>query len=236
MIRHLLVRCQRGVSLIELLVAIVVFVILFLMIDGVFIAANRSTRQAETGAEVAQNARVAMERMTREIRESGAAGSPAAILVGTGPVAGTEAVVFKSARPSADARVFCVDVTSNAEDLWNSNCNYYTGGPPAAGVSTYAPVWQRYVGYYLSDAGGGVYDLNRVSVNLTGAADALPSPSSLSGGTVIARFIQSFDLTLPGDGTLTVALAGTSGAGVTASGSPVPTQRIILDDTVLIRN
>jgi type IV pilus assembly protein PilW len=83
MIRHLLVRCQRGVSLIELLVAIVVFVILFLMIDGVFIAANRSTRQAETGAEVAQNARVAMERMTREIRESGAAGSPAAILVAT---------------------------------------------------------------------------------------------------------------------------------------------------------
>jgi len=230
MIKHRILRDERGVSLTELLVAIVVFAMLFLMIDGVFIAANRSTRQAETGAEVSQNARVAVERMTREIRESGASGSPAPILVGG--AAGTMAVVFKSARPASNGSVFCLNVTSSAEELWNAACNYYAGGPPAAGIATYAPVWQRYIGYYVTAAGAG-YNLIRVSVNLTTPADALPAPAALSGGTVVASFIESFDLALT-SGRLTVSLRG-AGSG-TASGSPVPTQRIVLDDTVLIRN
>ena len=231
MMRRRLLQSDRGVSLIELLVAVVLFAMLFLMVDGVFISANRSTRQAETGTEVSQNARVAMERMTREIRESGASGGPAAILVGG--AAGTMAVVFKSARPALNASVFCVNVTSALEELYRTSCNYYTGGPPASGVTTYAPVWQRYVGYYVTAAGAAGYNLNRVSVDLATPADALPAPASLSGGTIVATFIESFDVSLTA-ARLTVSLRG-AGAQV-ASGSPVPTQRIILDDTVLIRN
>lgn len=221
---------QRGVSLIELLVAVVVFAALFLMIDGVFISANRSTRQAETSTEVSQNARVAIERLTREVRESGAGGAPVPIRIGGS--AGTMAVVFKSARPASDASVFCVNVTSTVEELHEGACNYY-GGPPASGVTTYAPVWQRYVGYYVASAGAAGYNLMRVSVNLTAANDALPDPAGLSGGTIIASFVESFDLTLT-SGRLTVSLQGAR--TVAASGSEVPTQRIVLEDTVMIRN
>lgn len=231
MTQRFIVRSEQGISLIELLVAVAVFAMLFLMIDGVFISANRSTRQAETGAEVAQNARVAIERLTREIRESGASGSPTPILIGGS--AGTMAVVFKSARPSSAPGVFCVNVTSNTEELYRSACNYYAGGPPAVGVTTYAPVWQRYVGYYLTSAGAAGYNLNRVVVNLTTPADALPAVTSLSGGTVVATYVESFDVALSsGRFTVNLRAAGSE----TASGSPVPTQRIILDDTVLIRN
>ena len=49
---------QRGVSLIELLVTVVVLAVLFLIIDLVFINTHRSARKVELTADASQNARV----------------------------------------------------------------------------------------------------------------------------------------------------------------------------------
>jgi prepilin-type N-terminal cleavage/methylation domain-containing protein len=208
-------RDQRGVSLIELLVAVAVFAVLVLIIDAVFISAHRGARKAELGADVNQNARIAVERLTAEIRES------SAVLISTG--AGDTAVVFRSARPSDSGNGFCLDWASGTEPLAVAN-----NTPPCTGVpltGTYAPVWQRWIGYYF-DAG----ELRRVT-----STDALDA-GALSGGQVIATSVETFTV-MKGAGspaTVTVALKGKGMELV--QGSSVPPQEIVLNVTTVIRN
>jgi hypothetical protein len=201
--------------LIELLVAVVVFAVLVLIIDAVFISAHRGAQKAELGADVNQNARIAVERLTAEIRESSAA------LISTGT--GDTAVVFRSARISDSSNGFCMDWKSSTEPLAVAN-----NTPPCAGVpltGTYAPVWQRWIGYYF-DAG----ELRRVT-----STDALDA-GALSGGQVIATSVETFTVVKAGGtpATVTVALKG-RGVDV-VQGSSVPPQEILLNVTTVIRN
>lgn len=204
-------RDQRGVSLIELLVGVVVFAILILVMDAVFINALRGARKAELGAGVTQNARVAVERLIAEVRES----STALIQI----EAGNAAVIFRSARPSDASSAFCMDWKSSTEPLALANAG--CSGVPLTG--TYAPVWQRWIAYYF-DAGS--EQLRRIVSN-----SALTFP--VSGGQVIATSVEAFTVGLSG-GAFTVTLKG-AGQEV-AQGSGVPPQEIKLNVSTVIRN
>jgi hypothetical protein len=201
--------------LIELLVAVVVFAVLVLIIDAVFISAHRGSQKAELGAEVNQNARIAVERLTAEIRESTAG------VISTG--AGDTAVVFRSARSSDSSNGFCMDWRTSTEPLAVAN-----NTPPCTGVpftGTYAPVWQRWIGYYF-DAG----ELRRVTS--TGALVA----NALSGGQVIATSVETFTV-VKGGGTPATVTVALKGRGVDiVQGSSVPPQEIVLNVTTVIRN
>ncbi|OFV84922.1 MAG: hypothetical protein A2W26_00870 [Acidobacteria bacterium RBG_16_64_8] len=235
---------EQGISLIETLTAIVLFVLLLLMIDSVFITAHRSTRTVELAADVDQNARIAIERLTREVREA----APAWVVTGGTPGAG--AVVFKSARFSDSIAVFCLHL-SQAEvtaggglydplgDGTGENC-WTAPGPsaPPELVGTHLPKWQRYVGYYVVTTAGGGYELRRYTGNLTTSDEALPGnptlPPAGSSVQVIATGLQSFDITLVGSRFSVVATRSESTEVV--QGSPLPAQRIQLDATVLLQN
>jgi len=204
-------RDQRGASLIELLVAVVVFAIVILVMDAVFINAHRGARKAELSAGVSQNARVAVERLIAEIRESGAS----QIQID----AGNAAVIFRSARPSDATSAFCMDWRASSEPLAlaNPGCS----GVPLTG--TYAPVWQRWIAYYFDSGSGQVR--RRVSDS------ALTFP--LSAGQVIATSVETFTVELS-SGTFTVTLKG-MGQEVT-QGSNVPAQEIMLKVSTTVHN
>ncbi len=204
---------QRGLSLIELLVALAVFALLFLMVDGVFISAHRSARKAELGANVQQNGRIAIDRLTREIRETELSDIRIA--------ADGSWVAFKSARlPGTTA--FCIDVTSGP--LYNGACNP-TG-------NTYTPVWQRWI-VFTYDSGAGVL---RREVQAMGA-----NPTTPGAGDDIATSVRVFDARCPGSSapylageTFCVSLE-VEGREV-VQGSQVPPQQISLVSRVEIRN
>lgn len=230
-------RSQQGVTVIELLVAVAIFALFILVVDAVFFGANRSSRKTELAADVQQNARVAVERLTREIRES------RATQITVGGSAGAMAVVFRSARLPADNSVFCLYVrnTSDPPSIYNPDCFTFPGGnltappyatPPASPLGTYTPIWQRYIGYYVVDVGG-IYELRRVVGQLDQPTSPLPAPASLSGGEVLAAFVESFDVALSGS-TFTVTLKA-KGTEI-VQGSAVPAQEVLLPGTVLIRN
>lgn len=234
-----MLREQQGVTVMELLVAIAVFALFILMLDAVFVAANRSARKAELAADVQQNARIAIERLTREIRES----NPAQIRVGGS--AGTMAVVFKSARLPAENTVFCLYVrnTTDPTYVYNADCFTFPGGnltpppygtPPASPLGTYTPIWQRYIGYFVVP-NSGVYELRRVTAQLDTAGAALPDPTtlSLSGGDVVATFVETFDVALSSSNfTATLKAKGTQ----VVQGTSVPAQEVLLPGQALVRN
>jgi len=232
---------------IELLVALAVFALFILMIDAVFSGANRSSRKAELAADVQQNARIAVERLTRELRESDAA------QVRVGGAAGSMAVVFKSARLMADNTVFCLYVrsTSDPPTIYNPDCFTFPGGdippPPYSGppypspcdsqklvpCGTYTVIWQRAIGYYVVDAGGGVKELRRVVQQLSTPGDPLPDPATLTGGDVIASSLETFDVAVAGGvATVTLKAKGTE----IVQGTPLPAQEVLLPAQVLFRN
>ena len=62
-----ILRRKRGFTIIELLVASVILVILMGSITAVFLAANRSWTQTEARLQIYQNAREALDRMSREL-------------------------------------------------------------------------------------------------------------------------------------------------------------------------
>jgi len=245
--RTLRVAEERGMSLIELLVAAGVFALLFLAIDSVFIGAHRSTQQAELNADVGQNARIALERLTREIRET----SPSQIECspsgcGGGPLG---AVAFRSARSGSalgDTRVFCLNVPGTSDRFYQGGgiCDYY-GGPPASGVQDYAPLWQRIVGYRLVAASGpaacGPYDLHRYVIDLTApTAPALPvdpaSPGSVGLDAVIASCIEDFQVSRVAEAFRTRFIVTLKGRGQRAVQGGVPVQEILLTGEAWIRN
>ncbi len=246
--RRLVKNDQRGVGLIELLVALGVFALFFLLIDTVFIGTNRSSRKAELAADVQQNARIGVERLTREIRES------RSLEIRIGGTSPAMAVVFKSARLAVPQEVFCLYVRSTTDQNYNSACFYggltvppYTfpvaGCPPpaVAGVcayGTYTPIWQRYIGYWTEAVGDGSYRLRRVSVNLTAPGDTLPDPSAFSCpgatcGDIIATYVQNFVVSTAGTNfSVTLDAQGQK----IVQGTAVPTQEVLLNGTTLIRN
>jgi prepilin-type N-terminal cleavage/methylation domain-containing protein len=203
---------QRGVSLIELLVAIGVFVMLVLIIDAVFISARRGASKAELGADVNQNARIAVERLTAEVRESEASSIDTAA-DGTG-------VVFKSARPSDASATFCLHWVSDAEPLAIAN-------PGCTGTSngSYAPRWQRWIGYYAVSG-----ELRRVL-----STSAL-SPDALNGGQVIATSVETFSVSKNDGPPVTIAVTFKGRGQDVVQGSGVPPQEIVLSATTIVHN
>lgn len=229
-------RDERGITVIELLVATAVFALFIIVVDAVFFSANRSARKTELAADVQQNARIAVERFTREIRES----RPTEISINNS-VSGQSAVVFKSARLPQDNSKFCLYVRSTTEPLYDSRCftNGATLGPPYISPEpilprgSYSPIWQRYVAYYVVDTPDGLHELRRAVVTLASPTSVLPDPLSLSGGDVIATMVESFDVTLVG-GEFRVSLKAKGRQVV--QGVAVPDQEVLLPGTVLIRN
>jgi Tfp pilus assembly protein PilE len=205
------VQDQRGASVAELLVGVVVFAILILVMDAVFSNALRGSRKVELSAGVSQNARVALERLVAEIREA----SAAQIQID----GGGGAVIFRSARPSDAENAFCMDWKSAAEPLAlaNPGCS----GVPLSG--TYVPVWQRWIAYHF-DTGSGL--LRRIA-----SPSALTFP--VSGGQVIAASVETFAVELSG-GTLTVTLKGL-GQEMT-QGANLPPQEIMLNASTKVNN
>jgi len=114
--------------MIELLVALAVFAMFILMIDALFSSARTNARKTEIAADVQQNARVAVDRLTRELREAHvyAAGDPlpadAYLVVDTSAGPGRSGVLFKSARLVGDPTVFCLYVRTRADARWNQSC------------------------------------------------------------------------------------------------------------------
>lgn len=238
---------QQGVTMIELIVALGVFALFILLIDAVFFGANRSARKAELAADVQQNARIAAERVTRELRESNVA------RVSVGGAAGSMAVVFKSARLNEDNSVFCLYARSTTDPVWvyDTRCFTFSGGnitPPDYGAppygagcdptrlapcGTYTIIWQRYVGYYVVDIGGGVKELRRVVQQLDTPGAALPDPATLSGGDVIATHIETFDVAISGTNvTVTLKARGVQ----VVQGTQLPVQEVLLPAQVFFRN
>lgn len=238
---------DAGVTIIELIVAVAIFALFIVMIDAVFFGANRSARKAELAADVQQNARIAAERLTREVRESNVS------QVAVGGAAGSMAVVFKSARLMENNTVFCLYARSTSDPAWiyDSRCFTFPGGnlpgPPYSGppypspcdtetltpCGTYTIIWQRYIGYYVVDVGGGVKELRRVVGQLDTAGAALPAPATLSGGDVIAAHVNKFDVAISGR-TVVVTLKA-EGTEV-VQGTQLPVQEIFLPAQVLMRN
>jgi len=240
-------RRQQGVTIIELVVALGIFALFILLIDAVFYGANRSARKAELAADVQQNARIGAERLTRELRESNV------VQVVYGGSAGSMAVVFKSARLNEDNSVFCLYARSTTDPVWvyDTRCFTFTGGnitPPDYGAppygagcdatklvpcGTYTIIWQRYVGYYVVDVGGGVKELRRVVQQLDTPAAALPDPTTLSGGDVIATHVETFDVAISGTNvTVTLKARGVQ----VVQGTQLPVQEVLLPAQVLFRN
>lgn len=234
-----IVEHECGYSLVELLVAIVVFALLVLTIDVVFATVNRSSRTAELAADVAQNGRVAIERLTREIRFSGSTASE----IRPWPLQNSDLVAFKSARLSSDPTVFCLNApnTTPPDPLWNAACS-----PPEPG--TYRPVWQAWIVYWLDDADPDNPVLRRsrqecAAGSQCSAGPTLPPP----GGDVIATSVSSFSVSLcdpaagpcpPEDpqGLLRVTLEVRTTEKDRVQGAAVPTQRIRLEGRTYIRN
>ncbi len=241
-------RDDRGVGIIELLVGLAIFALFFLLIDAVFIGTHRSSRKAELAADVQQNARIAVERLTREIRESRCAPAPSTCEVVISP--SFDKVMFKSARLDLSQETFCVFVRSTTEALYSPSCFYgsltpppyaslppagcppptvVSGGVPACAYGTYTPIWQRSIGYWLDGT-----TLRRQTNNLTAPGDVL-NLATLTSGEIIASFVNTFEVHITtANGNFTVALDA-KGTKI-VQGSQVPQQEVQLNGTTLTRN
>lgn len=61
---------QKGFSLVEIMVVIAIFVVAIVLIFSIYFVSQKFYQKTETRAEVLQNARVVLERMTRELRQT----------------------------------------------------------------------------------------------------------------------------------------------------------------------
>ena len=228
-------RAQRGVTLIELLVALAVFALFVLMIDAIFSGARTSSRKTEIAADVQQNARVATDRILRELHET----NINQVLVNNG-TPGASQIVFKSARLTEDNSVFCLYARVASGLGYDSRCFTFSGGnltappytspEPIAPRGTYTPIWQRSVSYCVTGSAG-AYQLQRVVADLSQPDDALAQPAC--GGDTVATMIESFDVSASG-GVVTVTLKA-KGTEV-VQGRAIPAQEILLPGQAMTRN
>lgn len=221
-IERRVIRNQSGFSLIELLVVAAVLGMMVLMVDVFFITVNRSSKTVELAADVQQNARVAVERLSREAREA-----ETEIADVTTPVPGM--VVFPSARPVVpNDRNFCLD----APGVNPPSCSASSG-------STYGPLRQAWIVYWFDNSGqpgqrcaAGTGILLRARVDATAGQPAPTSPPA--SGDTIATCVSSFTASKEGTDRLVVTLVlQTAG---TVGGTVVPVQTVTVTSTTFMRN
>ncbi len=251
-------RAQHGVTVIELLVALAVFALFILMMDAVFSGARTNARKTEVAADVQQNARSAVYRMTRELRETDlnltCPNLNPCLITGTDGN-GQGQIVFKSARLVADNTVFCL-YTQNTGAGYNAGCfqayssMYPAAVPPYSGTlpapcnttdipcGSYTSFWQQYIGYSLTGPAGGPYTLYRVAVQLSPLPNQSLSLSMLTSilttGQAIASSIQSFGVSVSSSGIVSVSIQG-QGIG-TVQGKALPAQQIVLPSQSMMRD
>ena len=228
-------RPQHGVTIIELLVALAVFALLVVMIDAIFSSARTNARKTEVAADVQQNARVAADRLLRELHES----NITQVLVNNG-TPGASQIVFKSARLTQDNSVFCLYTRATSGMGYDSRCFTFTGGnvtpppytspEPIAPRGTYTPIWQRYVSYCVTGSAG-AYQLQRVVGALSQPGDALAMPAC--GGDTVATMIQSFDVSISGS---VVSVTLQAQGSEVVQGRALPVQQILLPGQSMTRN
>lgn len=206
-------------TLVELLAAAAVLALFILITDRMFTSVNQTSRTTQRVADMQQNARVAAMRLRREIRES--RGSAIICYPDASCSAPSAQVAFPSARPSDAASVFCLDVGMNdpARQALQSACS-----TPVPLTGTYAPVWQRQVGYHLGADGA----LRRV---VQAVPIALPMPAS--SGQIVAAQVTTFTVSRSGR---RFRLRLKSLSRDTGGGGGAPPQEMVLDDTVELRN
>lgn len=208
-----------GMSLVEVLVAGAVIALLLLITDRVFTGVHVTSRKVQLASDVQQNARVAASRLRRELRESRAS----LVTCHPDPVClpGSTQLVFPSARPSDASSVFCIDVApgDSASPALQTACT-----TPVPLTGTYAPVWQRYIGYYRDPAG----DLRRVV-----QATPIMLPMASGSGQVVASAVESFELSRSAG---MVRLRLMSRGADQVQGGPVPAQEMMLEDVIELRN
>ena len=227
---------QRGVTLIELLVALAVFALFVLMIDAIFSSARTNARKTEIAADVQQNARVATDRIVRELHET----NITQVLIDNG-IPGASQIVFKSARLAEDNSVFCLYARSASGLGYDARCFTFSGGnvaappytspEPISPRGTYTPIWQRYVAYCPAGPPGGPYDLVRVIGDLSQPGSALAMPACV--GDTVASMIQSFDISV--SGSVIVVTLKARGTEV-VQGRSLPAQEVLLPGQSLTRN
>ena len=61
---------SKGFTIVEVLVATAIFVIVVILIFAIYFTSQKFYQKTETKAEILQNARVVLERMTRELRQT----------------------------------------------------------------------------------------------------------------------------------------------------------------------
>lgn len=226
-------RNQQGFSLIELLVVAVVFSLMVLMVDAFFATVNRSSHTVEAAADIQQNARVAVERLSREAREATA----------TDVTFSPDMVVFPTARPAApNDNYFCIDAAgvnfasqgTSLDTATPTGCKYlgdYSG--------TYGPKLTAWVVYWRDSppnppapsCAAGTGSLYRAYMP---QANKPTDPPDTSTGSKIATCVSSFTVTIDGTDrlivTLTLQMAGT------VSGAIVPPQTLTVTSTTFMRN
>src|SRR5437867_6742209 len=236
-------RNQHGVTLIELLVALAVFALFILMIDAVFSSARTNARKTEIAADVQQNARVAADRILRELHETNIN-----LVLVNNTIPGASQVAFKSARLAEDPSIFCLYTRINAGLGYDARC-FAAPGPIAAGPpyaspepiaphGTYTPLWQRSISYCTAGPAGGPYDLLRVVSDLSTPDAALAMPAC--SGDTVASMIESFDVSKAGS-VVTVTLKANCKLGPgrgceTVQGRDIPAQEVLLPGQSLTRN
>ncbi|MFH0740003.1 MAG: prepilin-type N-terminal cleavage/methylation domain-containing protein [bacterium] len=65
-----IINSKQGFSLVEVLVAMAIFVVAIVLVFSIYFTSQKFYQKTETKAEILQNARVVLERMTRELRQT----------------------------------------------------------------------------------------------------------------------------------------------------------------------
>ncbi len=179
-----------GMTLVEVLVAMIVVSIVMSITLGIFAASNHYYEAGSSRVDAQSSAELALNRLVRETQESDPSGI-STLTPGT--------IVLVSAR----------EANGNQFAIYNgipsgSSTPPYCGSSPAS--DTGKPCWQKWICYYLAPQSGSSYqELIRVEGNPTGSSFPstaiplpIPSASAFQGvglpQTVMARNIKTFNV------------------------------------------
>ena len=117
---------QQGLTLIELMIALVIGLLIVAAVSMLFVGSSRSRQQVESTAEVSENGRYAIDVLSRELSQAGFYGSLVSPVAATTPIpSGTMTV----------AAAMCLTGTANLA-AWQDSLTYYALGlGSAAGAS-----------------------------------------------------------------------------------------------------
>ena len=181
---------SSGMTLVEVLVAMIVVGIVMSITLGVFVASRRYYQAGSSRVDAQSSAELALNRLTREIQESAPSGistvTPGAVVLISARVSNTNQFAIYNGIPSGN------------------NTPPYCGSSLTADAGK--PCWQKWVCYYLAPQPGSSYqELIRVEGNPTGSflpstviPPSIPSASAFQGAglpqTVMARNIKTFNI------------------------------------------